>query len=205
MKKRIVIDSAHQASIYVYLDTIDTENDKDLVVFVPGLLEKFDSPLFEKATHFFNQNGLTVARIDGPSFYSGNDALESFSIHSQIADLQKVLSHFRLSFNKITIVAHSLGAFVALALKPDVDSLILWDPSSHPREIFASVIHDLDRGGYYDPQLNQTVSSSLVEELSQLPDIEQLARVVSIPVGIISAPRGAEHLAGPYVQNLPLF
>lgn len=203
MKERITIDSAHGTFVQVYMDIPDTESNKDLIVFVPGLLENFNSPLLEQTSYQFNQAGFTTVRVDSPSFYGNNYGLKATSIGTQATDLNRVVSYFRSRFDQIALVAHSMGAFVALASNSDVDSVILWDPSLHPREILVSVIRDTKREVYYDSQLKQDISPMLIEELPHLLDIAQVAQTASFPVGIISAPHGVVCPADPYIQNLP--
>lgn len=203
MKQKIAIDSTRGASVHVYIDTQNIQNHNALVVFVPGLLEVADSFLLVKTAQQFNKAGFTTARIDSPSFYGDNHRLTATSIGAQARDLSRVVSYFRPRFDQVVLVAHSMGAFVTLVSETVADCAILWDPSLHPREIFASVTRDAKSGIYHDPQLQLEVSSILVEELPRLPDIAQAAHVAALPIGIVSAPHGAAHPVDPYVQNLP--
>lgn len=186
---------------------IHTDNSNILLIFVPGLLETADTPLFVRTAHMFSESGgFATVRIDSPSFYGSAGELEETSIYAQAQDIAVVVSYFRQTFDRIVLVAHSLGAFASFLSTNSVelDCIILWDPSLHPFQIFAPTLCDASQTDFCDIYLKQRLSPVLIEELSLLPEIGSIASKVTCPVGIISAERGAVCIVDSYALCLPI-
>ena len=181
----------------MYINTpVRMNNQKVLIIFVPGFMETAHTPLFVRTAQMISkQEGFTTVRLDGPSFYENVGGLKEASIDAQVQHIIDAVSHFRRESDRVVLVGHSMGAFVSLlADTAHPERIILWDPSLHPREIFASTLRNA----------SQAVSSTLIKELSLLPDIESAAADTTCPVGIISAEQGAAHIVAPYMRHLPI-
>ena len=199
------VSLTHRTHVHVYLDTPNTNKPQALIIFIPGLLETADTPLFVNTTKALSRLGkFATARINSITFYGTTSTLDRTSISGQVQEIEDLLTHFRKTFDHVTLVAHSMGAFVSLLADISVvDSLIMWDPSLHPRKIFASTLYSEPNGNYYDTQLKRVVSTTLAKELPLLQDIQSVANNIKCPVGIISAGRGAVSIVDAYTQHLP--
>lgn len=203
MTRTIAIEEGSSGVIQAHLDTPKEPGNDDLILFVPGLLEQFDAPLLMETARLCNDAGFATIRINSRAFYGFDCGLNKASIGAQTRDLERVLVRFAPTHKRIIVIAHSTGAFPALLAAQSAAVLVLWDPSLHPREIFANTAFDSKRDTYYDPELREDVSCDLMQELPTLPTIAELSKRTPSPVGVISAGRGAIHAVEPYIQNLP--
>lgn len=205
--RHIITNSNKSEHIRVFLNIPTQANDtaNTIIIFVPGLLETAKTPLFVKTAETFStQESFATARIDSSSFYGCNSRLNKTSISGQVQDLTDTITHFRKSFDYIVLIGHSMGAFISLLANDaiNVNRIIMWDPSLHPRKIFSSAEYNSTLNQYYDPYLRQEVSSDLIEELPRLSEIETIASRSSCPVGVISAELGAVGVVNSYTENL---
>lgn len=171
-----------------------------LVIFVHGLFGHQNDHMFFNGAHVLAKSGVDTYRFD---FYSGrksartfNDAPASF----QVADLASVVKHFNKKYSDITIVAHSMGAYVALLWnathKNSVKRFVLLDPSWEPKQIFGGLPFSKKLDTYILKDRTDTiVQKSIVEEARELPDIKELVQKITAPLLIIAAQKGARKIA----------
>ncbi len=176
------------------------------IIFIPGLLETADTPLFVHTIDILSkQKDFETICMSGTHFYGygKNVTLESTSISAQVQDVTKKISELKKKSNRIVLVGHSLGAFVSLLVKNvKIDRVIMWDPSLHPQQIFASTTCSVSTNKYYDPHIKQTISAQLMKELPLLLDIPTMTKSATCPIGIISAEKGALRVVAPYAQHM---
>lgn len=109
-------------------------------------------------------------------------------LSTQINTLRRILIEAQGLAAQIHIVAHSLGAYVALAAAADLaTSLILWEPSLSPRDVLSQDVAGLNR--------------KTIDEALAAPSIMSLARRCTLPTSIITADYGGKaHGAAMYGQ-----
>jgi pimeloyl-ACP methyl ester carboxylesterase len=173
---------------------------KKLVIFAHGLFGHQNDHIFFNGSHAFAKSGIDSYRFD---FYSGRKGARTFSdspVSLQVADLATVVKHFSKKYPDITIVAHSMGAYVALfwnrAYKNSVKRFVLLDPSWEPKQIFGGLSFSKKLDAYILKDRTDTIiQKSIVEEAQKLPDIKELVQKITAPLLIIAAEKGARKIA----------
>lgn len=171
-----------------------------LVIFVHGLFGHQNDRIFFNGAHMLAKSGVDSYRFD---FYSGRKGARTFNdspASVQAADLAGVVKHFSKKYSDITIVAHSMGAYVALLWnathKNSVKRFVLLDPSWEPKQIFGGLHFSEKLDAFILKDRTDTViQKSIVEEAKKLPDIKELVQKVTVPLLIVAAEKGARKIA----------
>lgn len=171
-----------------------------LVIFVHGLFGHQNDHIFFNGSHALMKSGVDSYRFD---FYSGRKGARTFNDSTasvQAADLAGIVKHFSKKYSDITIVAHSMGAYVALlwnaAHKNSVKRFVLLDPSWEPRRIFSGLHFSKKLNAFILKDRTDTIiQKSIVEEAEKLPDIKELVQKTTVPLLIIAAEKGAKKIA----------
>jgi alpha/beta superfamily hydrolase len=173
---------------------------KKLVIFAHGLFGNQNDHIFFNGAYAFAKSGIDSYRFD---FYSGRKGARTFNdspASMQAADLAIAIKHFTKKYPDITIVAHSMGAYVALlwnrAHKNSVKRFIFLDPSWEPKQIFGGLEFSKKLDAYVLKDRTDTViQKSIVEEAQKLPGIKELVQKITPPLLIIAAEKGAKKIA----------
>lgn len=182
---------------------------KKVVIFAHGLFGHQNDHIFFNGSHACAKSEANSYRFD---FYSGRKGARTFNdspVSLQAADLAAVVKHFSKKYPDITLVAHSMGAYVTLLWnathKNSVKRFILLDPSWEPKQIFDGLSFSKKLNAYVLKDRTDTViQKSIVEESEKLPDIKELVQKVTVPLLIIAARKGARKIAEEsYFNNAP--
>ena len=174
---------------YIIYGTLDSNNNKTLLIFVHGFTGGQDEHHYLNAAPFFIKNNFDTFRFD---FYSRNNntrPLAESSITSHSKDLKLIIDNFKDKYGELILIGHSFGPLVILSTDlSDISKLILWDPTTPFKNI-------KDKNASFDSSLNKyifhwgmdfLVSKQMVDEWMSA-DLNSLVEKLSIPCKIIFA------------------
>lgn len=142
---------------------------QNCVIYISGLFEDLNDPLFFNVSHFLQKNKYIC---EGVELYKDTQ-FGAYSFQNEIERIQKAVD----GFSPTLIIAHSLGGYVALHLKVSCPILLL-EPSVSVADIFLPNLKIIN-GEYYYENKERTVnlSSEFVESLKQTLPIESLSKI----------------------------
>ncbi|MCL5011837.1 MAG: hypothetical protein M1320_00220, partial [Patescibacteria group bacterium] len=141
---------------------------ENTVIYILGLFEEGNDPLFYNIRCFLQRNNCNVHGIE---LYSKN-SFGSYAFDEEIGRITSEINKFRPAL----VVAHSLGAYVCLQL-PISCPLVLLDPSIEIRKIIKSNSKQIGSKYIYDDGINKSIlSKEFIRSISIAPSIQKLAR-----------------------------
>jgi predicted esterase YcpF (UPF0227 family) len=166
------------------------------VIYIPGLFEAKESPLFRNIQKPASRKGFDCKIVD--PFKNNIFGLNSFS--EEIKRIEKIVQKTQPKL----IVAHSLGAYSALQLKVTCQLLLL-DPSLPIKEIvYPNLRKKLNTWTYNDGHKEVILSESFVNSLKKTPSIKSVAnQAKSRDVHIVGAGKGGSKVAENYHHYIP--
>lgn len=182
-----------------------------IVVFVHGLLENQDSNLINESSKFFETKKIDSFSFNLYSEESSTRSLANTPLSQQSTDIVNVLTFFNKKYSSITLIAHSLGAYLSLLAiqkiknksdKITINNLVFWDPSIEPKDVFSNLVYREKTNTYELNKKNKIyIDKNVIDELSHLPTITELISEVSIPTLICGAERGGAKYAKKYYYS----
>lgn len=197
MQEDITIKLNSKTKVYgIFLKPKDSTN--RLIIFIHGFLSNQEHHLIHNAAHYFCQRGYNTFRYNLYGYQNDARKTNSTSFRTLARDLSKIVSKFKGQYSKITLVAHSLGAFIALLTRTsDISGLILWEPSLHPKEMFKNVKKD----GFYnifDLGYEARIHQNAIASMFNLPTLQTLLGKIHKPIAIISAEKTGKKIGEHY-------
>jgi pimeloyl-ACP methyl ester carboxylesterase len=172
-----------------------------LIIFVHGFLSNQEHHLFYNAAHYFHRNNYSTFRYNLYGYQDNARKANVTSFRTFAQDLSKIVSKFKRQYSKIILVSHSLGAYIVLLVNPsDISSLVLWEPSLHPKEMFKNAKKD---GDYYIFDLGFQIRIHLktIASMVSIPNVKILLNKIHKPVAIISGEKAGKKI-GEYYYTL---
>lgn len=169
-----------------------------LIIFIHGFLSNQEHHLFYNAAHYFYQRGYSTFRYNLYGYQNDSRKTDSTGFKTFARDLSKIIAQFKGQYPEITLVSHSLGAFIALlANSSDISSLILWEPSLPPKEMLKNAKKD---GPYYIFDLGYQVRIHLkaITSMLSIPDVKILLGKMHKSIVIISAEKTGKKIGERY-------
>lgn len=173
----------------------------ELIIFIHGFLSDQEHHLFYNAAHYFYQRGYSTFRYNLYGYQNDSRKANSTSFKTLAQDLLKIIAKFKGQYPKITLVSHSLGAFIALFANPsDISNLVLWEPSLHPKMMLKNA---KKYGSYYifDLGYQVRIHRKAIKSMLNVPDAQTLLGKMHKPIVIISAEKTGEKI-GEYYYSL---
>lgn len=166
-----------------------TKGAKDLCVFVHGFLENQHEHIFYNGSRYLSEYCYDSFRFDLYDCTKESRHFQSSTIANNANDVDDVLEYFSGKYSKIHIVGHSLGC-VAILISDlsKVASIIFWDPSRHPVEIFESAVYCSELGAYLmESRVRFLIGKRMIIESKQIPKVSELLKRIKVPIKIITA------------------
>lgn len=176
--------------------TTQLQKNKDLIVFIPGLFNEADEPLFVNAESFFKEKGYAVHTIN-PYNKTTSDAV---TLDFLLDTLENTIDDLLQNGNTLYFVGHSFGALLILLLQQersrqnDLHNLVLWDPSFLP--VPADVKDDFftfENNAIYikDDEDDIAINNTFFNELTNTT-IDDFSHSDSQYIGIFFAAQGSQ-------------
>ena len=122
--------------------TYPNKGDKNnpAIILVPGFgVDRHESGMFDDLSLKLSSQGYFVFKIDFSGCGDSEGDYSETSLTKQKGDLKKILKFVKtykgVDRNRIGILAQSFGTAVTLALKPNVDAIVLMGSIAHPYEL----------------------------------------------------------------------
>jgi len=200
MQENITIELNSKTKAYGVLLKLKNPADR-LIILVHGFLSNQEHHLFYNAAKYFYQRGYNTFRYNlyGPQ----NDARKANSTNfaTFASDLSKIIAWFERHYSQIILVSHSLGAFIILLTKQRaISSLVLWEPSLHPKEMLKNVKKDAPYYIFnlgYQVRIHREAATSMLD----VPDLDNILDKINKPIAIISAEKTGKKI-GKYFYTL---
>ncbi|MFH1145633.1 MAG: hypothetical protein V1707_01565 [bacterium] len=161
------------------------------ITYIHGLFENADSYLYREIQRFLEEQ---KCAYEGVELYQ-RVQFGSYSFQKEVERIEEIVHRN----NPTMIIAHSLGAYVALQLQNSYP-LLLVEPSLAIADIVIPNIRYRDGTLIYDDGQSQVeLSPEFVESLSLAPSIEKAAQhAKKKDIHIVGAGRGGYLVAGSY-------
>ncbi|MGO8677889.1 MAG: alpha/beta hydrolase [Limisphaerales bacterium] len=182
-----------------------TTGSRRLVVLVHGLASNQNEHIFFNAARCLAKNTYDSFRF---AFYGEQDKMSAggqnktrrfrdTTLRMNAADLGAVLKRFQGAYTQIYIVAHSLGCPIVLLsdILPNVRSLVFWEPSRQPQDIFRQSTFCSERHAFVlETRQDILVGTALFDDAMTFPSIPQMLKKINIPLQIICAGKGGHEV-----------
>lgn len=191
-EKEITIPAFDGAAIYGIL-TSGHSMSCEVTIFVHGLFGHKNDHLFFSAASNFLDSGIDTFRFD---LYGIRNKARNFNhapISTNVEDLRTILRYCSNKYSNIHLVGHSLGAIVILLFcqkrfSKKIKSITLWEPSKHPKDIFAGLKYDRKIGAYiFKDRIDILIKKKIIEHAPEVPPIRTLLRRIKTPLKVIVA------------------
>jgi len=160
---------------------------KGLVILVHGFLGDAQDHLLFVGAHYLAYADFDVLRL---SFHSDKYVtLSDFTISEQSMLLHRIIRQFQESYNKVFLVAHSLGVFPALRAVEyaALAGIVLWDPSQHPSDMFSHTKITMASGVVSMGQFQVLLPSHYLDDAIRQPQLSNLLRSIRFPALIVGS------------------
>ncbi len=197
MQEDITINLNSKTKAYGILLEPKTSTNR-LIIFVHGFLNNQEHHLFYNAAHYFHRNNYSTFRYNLYGYQDNTRKANVTSFRTFAQDLSKIVSKFKGQYSQITLVSHSLGAYIVLLVNPsDISSLVLWEPSLHPKEMLKSAKKD---GNYYifDLGYQIRIHHKAIASMLNIPSAQVLLSKIHKPIAIISAEKAGGEIGKHY-------
>lgn len=188
LNKKIKIPTKDGYFIYGTITSKQNDN-KNLLIFVHGMSDNQNNPLFKEASIFFYDKDYNIFRFN---LYGKEKLARKASqtlLSTQIKDLNIVISNFKKQYKNIYLIGHSLGGYLVLTVKKNyIKNRILWDPSMEPCKI----------------PFPKSFNKKIKTDVHKIPTIKELLTTNRKNLDLIFAENGAFKIAlKTYLQYLP--
>ncbi len=136
----------------------------ETIIFIHGLLSNSNHHIIYNASREFSNSGFRTFRYD---MHKKDKSLIDLS-----NDLNKIVKQYN---SNVTVIAHSLGSFVALfADYNKINRFVFWEPSMHPILIFDSPDKFVFDTGY-----KTTLPESFIDKVPSIEKTENLMKMIN--------------------------
>lgn len=193
MREKIQLKTNDNHIIY---GTLDSKNNKTLLIFVHGFTGQQDEHHYLNAVPFFIKNNFDTFRFD---FYARQAScarpLAESSITTHTEDLKLIIDSFKDKYDNLVLIGHSFGPLAILNTDlSNISKLVLWDPTT--------ALNNLkDKNIEYNSSLDKyilhwgmdiIVGEKMIKEWQSL-NLNQLIEKLSIPCKFIFAENSSKH------------
>lgn len=190
MEINLEINTSDRCKIYGVLNKLDDRESDNLIIFVHGITGSKDEHQYLRAPEFFNIRGYDTFRFDLYSDLEKGRGLIDCNIQIHSIDLSNVLDYFKLKYQKIYLVGHSLGCTVVLNTDISiVKKTVFWDPTAGMKSLE-------DHGCEYNQVLKKyilnwartiLINSKMVHDWKDASDISKQILKMTKPTKFIFA------------------